>query len=96
MVKRIGGNRRKTRTLLKKPVRSRGKISTTNYFQEFNEGDKVVMKAEPSVQEGMHFRRFQGKTGIIKKRTRNCYEVSVMDGNKAKLLVVHPVHLRRA
>ncbi|MBW3021882.1 hypothetical protein KY328_03110 [Candidatus Woesearchaeota archaeon] len=36
MVKRIGGARRKTRSKMKKPVRRKGKISITKYFQEFN------------------------------------------------------------
>jgi large subunit ribosomal protein L21e len=96
MVKRIGGFRRKTRYKFRKQKRNRGKISLTDYFQSFSAGDKVYLGVEPAVQKGMYYPRFMGKTGIIKGKRGRCYEVSINDVNKAKLLVVHPVHLRRA
>lgn len=96
MVKRIGGFRRKTRYKLTKEKRNRGKISMTNYFQSFNAGDRVSLYAEPSVQKGMYHPRFMGKAGIIQRMRGKCYEVSIKDGGKKKMLIVHPVHLRRA
>jgi len=95
MVKRTGGFRRKTRHKLKKNVRTRGKISITRYFQKFIEGDKVLLVAEPAVQKGMYFPRFHGKAGIIKNRVGRCYEVSIKDGNKAKTVIVHAIHLKK-
>ena len=95
MVQRIGGSRRKTRHKLLKPKRSKGKISVKNFFQTFNEGEKVVLKAESAVQKGMYFPRFHGKTGTIKKKAGSCYKVSIKDGNKIKELIVHPVHLKK-
>ena len=96
MVKRIGGFRRKTRYKLRKEKRNRGKISMSNYFQSFNTGDKVSLSAEPAVQKGMYHPRFMGKAGIIKGMRGRCYEVSIKDGGKEKMMIVHPVHLRRA
>lgn len=95
MVQRKGGARRKSRSKMKKPIRKKGKISITKYFQEFKEGDKVALKAEPAVQKGMYCLRFHGKQGIVKKQVGRCYEVAVKDFTKEKTVVVHPVHLKR-
>ena len=95
MAKRIGGNRRKTRGIFRKKACDKGKISLTNYFQTLNEGDKVVLKAEPAVQKGIYFRRFHGKSAIVKAKRGKCYEVEIKDFNKTKTLLVHPVHLKK-
>jgi large subunit ribosomal protein L21e len=95
MAKRVGGFRRKTRSKLKKPVRRKGKIVIRNYFQEFKAGDKVLLKAEPAVQKAMYFPRYHAKTGTVQAMRGKCYEIMIMDGGKRKVLVVHPVHLRR-
>ncbi len=95
MVKRIGGFRRKTRNKLRKNVRIKGKISLTSYFREFKEGDKVTLKAEPSVQKGMYFPRYHGKYGVVKKKQGSCYYIQIKDGRKSKDVLVHPVHLKK-
>lgn len=94
-MQKIGGFRRKTRHKLHKAIRSKGKISITRYFQKFNDGDKVVLKAEPAVQKGMCHPRFHGKTGIVSGQTGACYHVDIKDGGKQKVMVVHPIHLMR-
>ncbi len=96
MAKRIGGFRRKTRNKLKKDIRSKGKISIRNYFQNFEIGDKVLLQAEPAVQKGMYFPRFHSKMGIVKGKSGACYQIIIKDGKKEKTLIVHPVHLRKA
>ena len=65
MVKRIGGSRRKTRQIFSKKPSQRGKFSLTGYFQKYKDGDKVLLKSEPSIHNGMYFRRFDAKSGII-------------------------------
>lgn len=94
MVTRIGGFRRKTRRKLRKRVRDKGKISIRRYLQAFKIGDRVCLKAEPAVQKGMYMPRFHGKIGIVKAKRGKCYEVGIKDGNKEKMLLVHPVHLK--
>lgn len=96
MAKKIGGFRRKTRSKLKKSHRQKGKISITRYFQEFKEGERVILKAEPSIHHGMYFPRYHGKSGTVKSRKGRCYEVLINDLGKEKTLIVHPVHLKRS
>lgn len=94
-MKKMGGNRRKTRDLLSKQPRNRGKFSITNYFQTFKKGDVVLLKAEPAIHSGMYFRRFNAKRAIVTGKRGECYLVQIDDFGKKKLLIVHPVHLRR-
>lgn len=93
MVKRTGGPRRKTRSKFRKSMNEKGKIPINRYFQQLQSGDKVVLKLEPSVHKGMYFRRFHGKSGTIRSKRGSCYEILIRDGNKQKMLIVHPVHI---
>lgn len=95
MVKRIGGNRRKSRQKLRKPVQARGKIPITKYLQEFAVGDRVQLAAESSVQNGLYHLDYHGKSGLISGKQGACYIVDIVDGSKTKKLIVHPVHLKR-
>ena len=95
MSKRKGSFRRDTRHKLTKGARQKGKISLSAYFQAFKEGDKVALVAEPAIQKGMYFPMFYGKQGIIKAKRGRCYEVMIKDKHKAKMLLIHPVHLKR-
>lgn len=95
MATRIGGARRKTRAKFTKNVRQKGKLSLTRYFQEFNNEDRVVLKAEPSIQKGMYYRRFHGLSGLVKGMQGDCYKIRIVDGNKPKTMIVHPIHLKK-
>ena len=95
MAQRIGRFRRKTRSKLKKDLKQKGKISISNYLHEFKINDKVLLKAEPAVQNGMYFTRFHGKRGIIIGKQGDCYKIKIKDFKKEKTVVVHPVHLRK-
>jgi len=80
---------------MRKPVANRGKISITKYLQTFNEGDQVQLNAEPAVQKGIYHLDYHGKSGIVAGKQGKCYKVSIKDGSKEKLLLVHPVHLKK-
>ena len=95
MSKRIGGFRRKSRDKLRKSPRTRGKISIRKYLQTFNNGDIVCLKMDSAFHKGVFFPRFQGKTGIVSGKQGRCYQISFRDGNKEKMLIVHPLHLIR-
>lgn len=94
-MQRIGGPRRKSRHKMLKPTRQKGKISITKYLQELNKGDKVVLKAEPGVQKGCYHARFHGLQGTVKSKVGRCYKVEIQDQNKTKVLLLHPVHLKK-
>jgi large subunit ribosomal protein L21e len=95
MVKRIGTARRKTRGLFSVKPRDKGKLSIKAYFQAFKEGDRVLVGVAPTVQEGMPYRRFVGKMGIVKGLQGKTYKVLINDHDKSKEILVHPVHLKK-
>ena len=95
MATRIGGSRRKTRQKFRKPLREKGKLSLTRYLQSFEKGEKVLLKAEPSIQKGMYHGRFHGKVGVVIKKKGACYEVEINDLGKKKILILHPIHLKK-
>lgn len=95
MVQRIGGSKRKSKSIFKQYYKDKGKIPLSRYFQEFALGDKVALTANLVVKKGMYFRRFHGKIGHITGKKGFCYQVALKNGNKQKLFNIHPVHLTK-
>ncbi len=94
MVARKGkGFRRKTRDKLSKPPRMRGKLGITKILKEFNVGDRVAIKIEPSFHYGMPHPRYHGRVGVVVGKRGRCYEVKLETDKGEKLLIAHPVHL---
>ncbi len=94
-MKRKGGYRRGTRKTWAKHWRTKGKISITRFLAKYEEGQKVALVLEPSYMKGIYHSRFHGLTGVVKTQRGKCYEVDIRDGNKHKIVIVHPVHLKR-
>ncbi len=78
----------------RKPVRTRGKLQLSRYFQELKKGDFVAISREPAVQSSFPV-RFQGITGVIDERKGKSYIVKIKDGNKEKELIIEPIHLKK-
>lgn len=95
MVKRIGTARSKTRHKLQKPAGESGKILISRTIRTFNQGDSVVLNTDSSVHKGMYHSRFHGIQGRITGKQGNCYEVEIKDGDKTKIIIVNPVHLKK-
>lgn len=95
-MKRIGGNRRKSRYKMSVSLSDKGKLHIKKYLQTFETGEKVLLKAYPSHQGGLFCLRFHGKVGEIVGKQGTCYKVGIMDGKKSKECIVHPVHILKA
>jgi len=93
MVRKSHGYRHGTRSLLKKSSREKGKLGLSRLLHEYQPGEKVIIKIEPSVQKGMPHKRYHGKVGIIKERRGRAYVVSVTQGDAVKEIIVRPEHL---
>ncbi|NWF87438.1 50S ribosomal protein L21e [Candidatus Bathyarchaeota archaeon] len=92
-MKKSKGYRAGTRRLLRKKPRERGKIRISKLLYEYQPGNRIVIKIDPSVQKGMPHRRYHGKIGtVIDKRGRS-YVVSVPQGDAVKEIIVRPEHL---
>jgi large subunit ribosomal protein L21e len=93
-MKKSKGYRAGTRHLLKKKPRERGKLSLSNLLYQYEPGNRVVIKIDPSVHKGMPHKRYHGKVGIVIDKRGRSYIVSVTQGNAVKEIIIRPEHLR--
>jgi large subunit ribosomal protein L21e len=94
-MQKIGGFRRKTRHKMMKDKRKKGKISLRNYLQTLSVDDKVQLVAESAVQKGMYHPRYHGIVGTVVGKQGACYKVEISDSGAKKVVLVHPVHLKK-
>ncbi len=78
----------------KKPVRTKGKLPLSKYFQELKEGDTVAVVREASVGANFH-KRMQGRTGKVEGKRGSAYIVNINDQNKEKKYLIAPIHLKK-
>ena len=83
-----------TREKLSNDPRDRGTSPPQRAVQQFDDGEKVHLKLDPSVSEGRFHPRFDGLTGEIVGTQGKAYKVLVTDGGKEKTLLAKPAHLR--
>lgn len=78
----------------RKPVRARGKLQLSKYFQEFKKGDSVAIIKEASVSANFP-KRLQGRTGVVEGKRGRAYLIRIKDLNKEKRLLMVPIHLKK-
>ncbi len=78
----------------RKPVRTRGKLQLSRYFQKFENGDFVAIYQEKSIPVNFS-KRFQGSTGIVVGKKGKVYVVKIKDGKKEKEMLIEPIHLKK-
>ena len=78
----------------RKPIRARGKLELSRYFQELRQGEYVAVKIEKSVT--LNFpERINGRTGTIEGKRGKVYIVKIKDIKKDKLYLIEPIHLKK-
>lgn len=85
------GTRRKSRSTLTKDKVARG---ISYLLIDYKVGDKVIVDVDPKEHNTIPHRRFQGKVGIIKEVGRRTIKLSVMIGEKQKLLNTKLNHIK--
>jgi large subunit ribosomal protein L21e len=84
-----------TRDKLKNKPRDRGTSPPQRAVEEFDAGEKVHLKIDPSVPNGRFHPRFDGQTGTVEGMQGDAYKVDIVDGGKEKTIIVTAAHLRR-
>lgn len=90
---RSKGLRSKTRHLLLKDPRNKGRLPPNRILAQFPVGARVAIKLEPSQHGGMTHKRFQGLTGTVAGKQGDAFVIDVLHGNMPKTLVVRAEHL---
>ncbi len=78
----------------RKPVRERGKIRLSQYFQKLLPGDRVCLYYNPQFPAGFP-KRYIGRTAVVEGKQGRAYIVKLKDGSKEKRFVVMPIHLKK-
>ena len=87
------GFRHRTRSLLRRGVREKGKTGLSKILREYALGDRVLVRINPSIHKGMPHRRFHGRIGVVGEKRGRAYVVNVSQGNAVKEIIVRPEHL---
>jgi large subunit ribosomal protein L21e len=87
------GYRKRTRSLLRKKPRERGKVGLSKILREYEPGQKVVVKINSTIHKGMPHRRYHGRIGVIANKRGRAYVVGVTQGKAVKEIIVRPEHL---
>ncbi|MFD1645408.1 50S ribosomal protein L21e [Haloarchaeobius litoreus] len=88
------GPMKNTRHKLQNHPRERGTSPPQRAIQEYDEGQKVHLKIDPSVQKGRYHPRFDGQTGEVVGKQGAAFKVQITDGGKEKTLIVAAAHLK--
>ncbi len=88
------GPRQGTRRKLANDPRDRGTSPPQRAIQEYEEGEKVHLKIDPSVSDGRFHPRFDGLTGEVVGKQGSVFKVEINDGGKDKTLLVAAAHMR--
>lgn len=88
------GIKKGTRYKLQKTLRTRGMPNVTTVIQQFEEGQKVHIVLDSSVQKGQPHPRFHGKTGTVVGKRGRAWLLTIKDGNMEKTVIARPQHLR--
>ena len=76
-----------------KNIREKGKIKLSEYFKQLNDGQKVAIVQEKSVASNIPL-RMTGLAGTVVGTQGEYKLVDVLDGNKKKRFIIHPIHLK--
>jgi large subunit ribosomal protein L21e len=83
-----------TRNKLKNDPREGGTSPPQRAIAEFDDGQRVHLKIDPSVSDGRYHPRFDGHTGTVVGQQGAAYKVQITDGGKEKTIIAKPAHLR--
>ncbi|UCC33467.1 MAG: 50S ribosomal protein L21e [Candidatus Bathyarchaeota archaeon] len=94
MGRKSKGYRARTRSLLRRKPRERGKVGLSKILHEYTPGERVVITVNPSVLKGMPHRRYHGRTGVVIDKRGRAYVVEVAQGDAIKEIIARPEHLK--
>lgn len=89
------GPRRKSRSVLTKRVREKGKLGLSRLLAEYEVGDKVIINIDPGIHKGMPHKRFQGKVGTVVEKRGKAYVLDLPQRKTSKYVIAGPEHIKR-
>jgi len=87
------GPRRGTREKLSNDPRERGTSPPQRSIAEFDDGQTVHLRLDPSVSDGRFHPRFNGHTGEVVGTQGDAFKVRINDGGLDKTVIATAAHL---
>lgn len=82
-----------TRGKLSNDPRDSGTSPPQRAIAEFETGQKVHLRLDPSTEDGRFNPRFHGRTGTVVGTQGDAYKVEVADGDATKTILATAPHL---
>jgi large subunit ribosomal protein L21e len=95
MGKRSSGIRRKSRSVLSKRVREKGRLPLSRLLTKYEAGEKVVITIDPAVHKGMPHKRYQGKMANVVGKRGRAYILEIPQRKTVKTIIATPEHIRK-
>jgi large subunit ribosomal protein L21e len=89
------GFRRKSRSILKKNVREKGKLPLSRLLTNYVRGEEAVIKIDPAVHKGMPHKRYHGKVAKVIGTRGKAYILEIKQRRSVKKIITTPHHLRK-
>jgi len=89
------GPRRKSRGVLTKRVRERGKLGLSRLLAKYEVGDKVVINIDPAIHKGMPHKRFQGKVATVVEKRGKAFVLDIPQRKTSKLVIAGREHIQK-
>ena len=89
------GPKRKSRKVLTKRVREKGKLGLSRLLAEYKIGDKVVINIDSAIHKGMPHKRFQGKVATIIEKRGRAYVLEIPQRKTVKNIIATPEHIQK-
>ena len=89
------GIRRKSRSVLSKSIRDKGRIPLSRLLTSYEEGEKVVINIDPGVHKAMPHKRFQGKVATVVGQRGKAYILEIPQRKTVKTIITTPHHIRK-
>src|SRR5256712_1954330 len=93
LLRRSKGFRTKTRTLISRKPRDRGKQPLGRLLVAYAPGQMVKIMINPAVQKGMPHRRYHGRVGTIAEKRGRSYVVEVAGTKTPRIIIARPEHI---
>ena len=92
---RSRGPRRKSRRVLTKKVREKGRIPLSRLLTKYEEGEKVVINIDPAIHKAMPHKRYQGKVAKVTGKRGKAYILEIPQRKTVKTIITTAHHIRK-
>jgi large subunit ribosomal protein L21e len=89
------GPRRKSRSVLTKRIRERGRLPLSRLLTKYEIGDKVVINIDSAIHKAMPHKRYQGQIATVVDKRGKAFVLEIPQRKTVKTIITTPEHIRK-